>query len=114
MTRALLRCRQQVSGGAAASGYSKVQGYYVAGSLEAEASWFGKGAADHLAKIGQPDFFGRVDDQTFSAMLVWPRTIDREGSGAAGWTACFTSPVGPGWAKRFDRLISAGSEASQG
>lgn len=59
-----------VSGGAAASGYYRAEGYYIEGSPEAEAaaSWFGKGA-EELAEKGQTEFSGRVDDQTFSAML---------------------------------------------
>ena len=59
-----------VSGGAAASGYYKTEGYYIEGSPEANAaaSWFGK-AAETLAEKGQSIFAGRVDDATFSQML---------------------------------------------
>ena len=59
-----------VSAGAAASGYYKAEGYYIAGSPEAEAaaSWFGK-AAETLAEKGQSVFGGRVNDPTFAEML---------------------------------------------
>ncbi|MCL4068173.1 relaxase domain-containing protein [Pseudomonas sp. GX19020] len=59
-----------VSAGAAASGYYRAEGYYVAGSPEAQAaaSWFGE-AAEHLADIGMETFRDRVDDQLFSDML---------------------------------------------
>ncbi|RWR26384.1 conjugative relaxase [Sinirhodobacter populi] len=59
-----------VSPGAAASGYYQAEGYYIAGSPEAEAaaSWFGK-AAEHLADIGWDTFRDRVDDHLFSDML---------------------------------------------
>ncbi len=53
-----------VSAGAASSGYYKSEGYYAAGSQEAEqaASWFGR-AAEHLG------LSGRVDDALFTRML---------------------------------------------
>ncbi|NPD15053.1 relaxase domain-containing protein [Xinfangfangia sp. D13-10-4-6] len=59
-----------VSAGAAASGYYRAEGYYIAGSPEAEAaaSWFGK-AAEHLADIGWDTFRERIDDQLFADML---------------------------------------------
>lgn len=79
-----------VSAGAAASGYYKAEGYYVAGSPEAEAaaSWYGK-AAEQLADLGQSEFSGRVDDQTFSAMLdghAPPTAKDRDGTWQEGQT----------------------------
>lgn len=53
-----------VSAGAASSGYYKAEGYYAAGSQEAEqaASWFGR-AAEQLG------LSGRVDDALFTRML---------------------------------------------
>lgn len=59
-----------VAAGAAASGYYHAEGYYVAGSAEAQAaaSWAGS-AAERLAEMGQKEFQGPVDDATFSAML---------------------------------------------
>lgn len=59
-----------VSAGAAASGYYQAEGYYIAGSQEAQAaaSWFGK-AAEHLVDIGWEAFRGGVDNQLFSDML---------------------------------------------
>ncbi|WP_170432918.1 MobF family relaxase [Ruegeria arenilitoris] len=54
----------QVSAGAAASGYYREEGYYKAGSPEAEqaARWFGKAAAG----IG---LTGQVDEEKFAAFL---------------------------------------------
>jgi len=59
-----------VSAGAAASGYYKAEGYYVADSAEANAasSWFGK-AAEELVALGQGEFGQSVDDNRFSDML---------------------------------------------
>ncbi|MEM8981243.1 MAG: MobF family relaxase, partial [Pseudomonadota bacterium] len=53
-----------VSPGAAASGYYKAEGYYKAGTDEAEASaqWFGRGASEIGLK-------GHVDDITFAKLL---------------------------------------------
>ncbi|WP_299775763.1 MobF family relaxase [uncultured Tateyamaria sp.] len=53
-----------VSAGAAASGYYKEEGYYKAGSPEAEkaAQWFGKAAEE-------AGLTGRVDDARFSELL---------------------------------------------
>lgn len=79
-----------VSAGAAASGYYQAEGYYVAGSPEAEAAatWFG-GAAEELAAMGQEEFAGRVDDAAFSAMLdghAPPTQRDAEGHWKEGQT----------------------------
>lgn len=59
-----------VSGGAAASGYYKTEGYYKAGSPEAEAAaqWHGK-AAEALAIAGRQEFQGTVDDGVFTDVL---------------------------------------------
>lgn len=59
-----------VSAGAAASGYYKTEGYYQAGTPEAEAAaqWFGK-AAEGLAEAGQTQFSGAIDDKLFSELL---------------------------------------------
>jgi conjugative relaxase-like TrwC/TraI family protein len=79
-----------VSGGAAASGYYKAEGYYIAGSPEADAaaSWFGK-AAEHLVAEGQTEFAGRVDDKSFSDMLEGyapPTEKDADGNWKEGQT----------------------------
>ena len=59
-----------VSAGAAASGYYSTEGYYAAGSPEAEAAaqWFGR-AAEHLASEGQLEFQGPIDDRVFADLL---------------------------------------------
>lgn len=59
-----------VSAGAAASGYYKAEGYYKAGTPEADAAaqWFGK-AAEELAAAGQTQFEGTVDDKVFADLL---------------------------------------------
>lgn len=59
-----------VSAGAAASGYYQAEGYYVAGTPEAEAAarWHGK-AVDHLTAEGRTEFTGAVNDKLFSALL---------------------------------------------
>lgn len=59
-----------VSGGAAASGYYKTEGYYKEGSPEAEAAaqWHGK-AAEALAMAGRQEFQGSVDDKVFTDVL---------------------------------------------
>ena len=77
-----------VSPGAAASGYYQAEGYYIAGSPEAEtaASWYGEAAA-HLAELGQEMFQGRIDDQLFSDMLQGhapPLERDAEGNWKPG------------------------------
>ncbi|MDH2328318.1 MobF family relaxase [Cereibacter sp. SYSU M97828] len=79
-----------VSAGAAASGYYKAEGYYIAGSPEAEAaaSWFGKGA-EHLVEAGQSEFADRIDDKTFSDMLEGhapPTEKDKDGEWKEGQT----------------------------
>ena len=79
-----------VSGGAAASGYYKAEGYYIAGSPEAEAaaSWFGT-AAQQLVEDGQTAFAERVDDKTFSDMLdgyAPPTEKDQDGNWKEGQT----------------------------
>ena len=79
-----------VSGGAAASGYYKAEGYYIEGSPEAEAaaSWFGKGA-EALVALGQTEFAGRIDDKTFSNMLEGhapPLEKDEKGEWKEGQT----------------------------
>lgn len=79
-----------VSAGAAASGYYKAEGYYIAGSPEAEAAaiWFGK-ATETLAQNGQNQFSGRVDDRAFSEMLrgyAPPTEKDAEGNWKEGQT----------------------------
>lgn len=60
-----------VSGGAAASGYYRTEGYYKAGTPEAEAAaqWHGK-AAEALAEAGQARFSGAIDDRVFSELLA--------------------------------------------
>ncbi|WP_140848656.1 MobF family relaxase [Paracoccus sp. FO-3] len=77
-----------VSPGAAASGYYQAEGYYIAGSPEAEAaaSWYGEAAA-HLAELGQEMFRDRIDDQLFSDMLQGhapPVERDAEGNWKPG------------------------------
>lgn len=75
-----------VSAGAAGSGYYQAEGYYIAGSPEAEAaaSWFGK-AAEELAAAGQTAFAERVDNETFSTMLEGHApTTEKDKDGA--WT----------------------------
>ncbi|RYG90081.1 conjugative relaxase [Loktanella sp. IMCC34160] len=64
-----------VSPGAAASGYYKSEGYYKAGSPEADAAaeWFGK-AANELGLAG------RVDDALFASMLEG-QTYEKAGEG---------------------------------
>ncbi len=59
-----------VSAGAAASGYYSTEGYYAAGSPEAEAAaqWFGR-AAEYLAAEGQLEFQGPIDDRVFADLL---------------------------------------------
>ena len=53
-----------VSAGAAASGYYKTEGYYIAGSPEGDAAakWFGKAAKEE-------GLTGRVDDAKFAQLL---------------------------------------------
>lgn len=59
-----------VSAGAAASGYYSTEGYYAAGSPEAEAAaqWFGR-AAEYLTAEGQLEFQGPIDDRVFADLL---------------------------------------------
>ena len=59
-----------VSAGAAGSGYYQAEGYYAAGSPEAEAAaqWFGR-AAEELTELGHTDFTGAVDDKVFADLL---------------------------------------------
>jgi conjugative relaxase-like TrwC/TraI family protein len=59
-----------VSAGAAASGYYSTEGYYAAGSPEAEAAaqWFGR-AAEYLAAKGQLEFTRPIDDLVFADLL---------------------------------------------
>ena len=63
-----------VSAGAASSGYYKAEGYYAAGSPEAQqaSSWFGKGAAS----LGLE---GQVDDAIFTRMLEGQTFTERDG-----------------------------------
>jgi conjugative relaxase-like TrwC/TraI family protein len=77
-----------VSAGAAGSGYYKAEGYYTAGTPEAEAAaqWFGK-AADELAAAGQTQLSGTVDDKVFSEILdgrTPPTQKDDEGNWKPG------------------------------
>lgn len=79
-----------VSAGAAASGYYKAEGYYVADSAEANAasSWFGK-AAEDLVSRGQAEFGQSVDDTRFSEMLEGhapPSKKDDKGNWQEGQT----------------------------
>ncbi|MBT9247968.1 relaxase domain-containing protein (plasmid) [Gemmobacter fulvus] len=60
-----------VSGGAAASGYYRTEGYYKQGTPEAEAAaqWHGK-ATEALAEAGQTQFSGAIDDRVFTELLT--------------------------------------------
>jgi conjugative relaxase-like TrwC/TraI family protein len=69
-----------VSAGAAASGYYQAEGYYIAGTPEAEAAarWHGK-AVDQLVSEGRAEFSGAIDDSRFAALLEgWAPNLEKD------------------------------------
>ena len=114
-----------VSAGAAASGYDKAEGYYSAGSKEAEqaATWFGRGA-ESLGLSGQVDdaLFTRIlDGQTFRLQgeslepdRLMGRMIDGERHHRAGLDLTFSAPKSVSVAAlvyKDERLIEAHDKA---
>ncbi len=110
-----------VSAGAASSGYYKAEGYYAAGSKEAEqaATWFGR-AAETMGLKGQVDdalFTQLLDGQTFHRKgdalepgRLMGRIIDGERQHRAGLDLTFSAPKSVSVAAlvyQDDRLIEA-------
>ena len=85
-----------VSAGAAKSGYYQTEGYYKAGSPEAEAAtqWFGK-AAEKFGLVGQIDdarFAAILDGETPSTGRMMGKYVDGERQHRPGLDLTFSAP----------------------